>query len=85
MEFWIVAVPVIVAMSWWSKKKESPHYSSPLDDPNYRWKGERGSSGVAEYKHSTNCECNMCLYHHDPNNSGCGCKACTDPGSVYGR
>jgi hypothetical protein len=85
MEPWMVVVLVIFGLSWWSRKKEPPSYSSPLDDPNYRWKGERGSSGVTEYTHSSNCECNMCLYHHEPKNPGCRCKACRDPESVYGR
>jgi hypothetical protein len=72
-------------MSWWSRKTEEPRYFSPLDDPNYRWKGERGSSGVTDYKHSNNCECNMCIYGHDPKNFRCQCQACKDPASVYGR
>ena len=72
-------------MSWWSRKKEEPRYISPFDDPNYVWKGNKGSSGDPDFRHSTNCECNMCLYHHDPKNPRCECRACKDPASVYGR
>jgi len=53
------------------------------------FRGERGSSGTSPKivgRHSVNCECIICLYGHDPDNStGCRCKACSDPASVYGR
>jgi len=85
----LVIVVALVGVSIFasnSKKKEIPRYTSALDSPTYRWKGERGSSGEPGFKHSSNCEWNMCSYHHDPNKgSGCKCKACTDPESVYGR
>ena len=53
------------------------------------FRGERGSPGTSPKivgRHSVNCECIICLYGHDPDSpTGCRCKACSDPASVYGH
>jgi hypothetical protein len=81
----VAAVVGILMFASKSKKKEIPQYTSPLNDPGYRWRGEKGSSGNPDFKHSSNCECHMCLYHHDPSNRGCKCRVCSDPAAFYGR
>lgn len=82
----VVAIAgVAISASKSKKKAEAPRYTSPLNDPNYRWKGDRGSSGNPDFTHSSNCECFMCLYGHNPRDRACKCKVCADPASFYGR
>lgn len=51
-------------------------------EKNYRptYRGELGSSGLSPRDvgaHSVNCECGICLYNHDPDNSlTCRCAMC---------
>ena len=92
MEPWIVILIIVcvvgflIIVSKSKKRPDVPQYTSPYSDPNYRWRGERGSSGNPDFKHSSNCECHMCLYHHDPKiGSACKCRVCSDPASFYGR
>ena len=44
------------------------------------YRGERGSDGMSVKDvgpHSRNCECNICLYGHDPGKgSSCQCRSC---------
>ena len=89
MEPWIVvllivAVVGVLIVASKSKKKEIAYETPAWQKADYRWRGEKGSSGNPDFKHSSNCECHMCLYHHDPNNRGCKCRVCTDPESFYG-
>lgn len=52
----VVAIAGVAISASKSKKKAgAPRYTSPLNDPNYRWKSDRGSSGNPDFTHSSNC------------------------------
>jgi hypothetical protein len=94
----VILVVVIRAISKsQSRENEKAEKARQVDEgpgADYRlrfgaFRGERDSPGTSPEivgKHSVNCECIFCLYGHDPDNpTGCRCKACSDPASVYGR
>ena len=87
----LIAV-VLISLAVWvssslSKMTDKP---SKMKDPPYTfggnsanrgsYRGAKGSSGMSVKdvgKHSVNCECNICLYGHDPDKrSSCQCKSC---------
>jgi hypothetical protein len=94
----IGAVVLVVVIRAIAKKqtREAENARRANETPGERYsrlhgafRGERGSPGTSPRivgRHSVNCECIICLYGHGPDNAtGCRCKACSDPASVYGR
>jgi hypothetical protein len=56
-------------------KRDKPR--SYVDSRLSSWRGELGSSGIKGVTHSANCECDMCLYGHDPDDAlNCKCRSC---------
>lgn len=73
-----LAVWVMVALSK-NKKDKTYNYVETIYRPG-SFRGELGSPGTSPKivgRHSSNCECNICLYGHDPDDSlNCKCKSC---------
>jgi hypothetical protein len=62
-----------------SKKDKTYTYVNPIYQPG-SFRGELGSPGTSPTivgRHSSNCECNICLYGHDPDKGHlCPCRSC---------
>jgi hypothetical protein len=77
--FIVLGVILIVAGLLSDKREKSYTYVNPIYQPG-SFRGELGSPGTSPTivgRHSSNCECNICLYGHDPDKGySCQCRSC---------
>ena len=75
----VVLILIVISISKDDKSDSRPQTD---DRPFYRpgsFRGALGSPGTSPKrvgKHSINCECNICLYNHDPDDYACKCRPC---------